>query len=76
MEIQEIVRRLRAGDSDRAIHQALGMHRETVKKYPGWAGEQGLLTGELPLSGAYSPTQRQSRTGRRALRQAQLPGRA
>lgn len=48
MEIQEIVRRLRAGDSDRAIHQALGMHRETVKKYRVWATEQGLLTGELP----------------------------
>jgi transposase len=48
MEIQEILRRLRAGDSDRAIHRALGMHRETVKKYRVWATEQGLLTGELP----------------------------
>lgn len=48
MEIQEILRRLRAGESDRAIHRALGMHRETVKKYRVWAGEQGLLTGELP----------------------------
>jgi transposase len=48
MEIQEILRRLRAGESDRAIHRALGMHRETVKKYRVWASEQGLLTGELP----------------------------
>lgn len=48
MEIQEILRRLRAGESDRAIHRALRMHRETVKKYRVWATEQGLLTGEMP----------------------------
>lgn len=48
MEIQEILRRLRAGESDRAIHRALKMHRETVKKYRMWAVKQGLLTGELP----------------------------
>jgi transposase len=48
MEIQEVLRRIRAGESDRAIHRALKMHRETVKKYRVWADEQGLLTGELP----------------------------
>jgi transposase len=48
MEIQELLRRLRAGESDRAIHRALRMHRETVRKYRVWAAEQGLLTGELP----------------------------
>jgi len=48
MEIQEVLRRLRAGESDRAIHRALRIHRETVKKYRVWAAEQGLLTGELP----------------------------
>jgi len=48
MDIQEIVRRLRAGQSDRAIHQDLGLHRDTVRKYRQWAEEQGLLEGEMP----------------------------
>lgn len=48
MEIREILRQVRAGESDRAIHRNLGVHRETVKKYRAWATEQGLLAGELP----------------------------
>jgi transposase len=48
MDIREILRQIRAGQSDRAIHRALGIHRETVKKYRQWAQEQGLLEGELP----------------------------
>lgn len=48
MDIQEIIRRVRAGESDRAIHQALGIHRDTVRKYREWASEHELLTGELP----------------------------
>ncbi len=48
MDIQEIIRRVRAGESDRAIHQALGIHRDTVRKYREWASEHELLAGELP----------------------------
>ena len=48
MDIQEIIRRVRAGESDRAIHQALGVHRDTVRKYREWASREGLLEGELP----------------------------
>lgn len=48
MDIQEIIRRLRAGQSDRAIHQALGIHRDTVRKYREWAQTEGFLTGDPP----------------------------
>jgi len=46
MDIQEIIRRLRAGQSDRAIHEDLGIHRRTVKRYRQWAEEHKLLEGE------------------------------
>lgn len=48
MEIHEIIRRLRAGQSDRAIQADVGVHRLTVKRYRQWATEQNLLEGELP----------------------------
>lgn len=48
MDIQEIIRRLRAGQSDRTIHEELGVHRKTVKKYRQWAAEHQLLEGDLP----------------------------
>lgn len=51
MDIREILRRLRAGESNGAIHRALGVHRRTVKKYRAWASEQGLLEGPLPELG-------------------------
>ena len=48
MDIQELLRQLRANKSDRAIGRDLGMHRHTVKKYRLWARQQGLLEGTLP----------------------------
>jgi transposase len=48
MDIQEIIRRVRAGQSDRAIHEDLGVHRNTVKKYRQWVEQHDLLEGELP----------------------------
>jgi transposase len=48
MEIREILRQIRAGESDHAIRRNLGVHRTTVKKYREWAAAQGLLEGELP----------------------------
>src|SRR5690349_5364708 len=48
MEIGEMVRLLRAGESDRAIMKALRHNRRTVAKYRAWAEGQGLLQGEPP----------------------------
>ncbi len=48
MDIQEIIQRERAGESDRTIHQALGIHWDTVRKYREWATEHDWLVGELP----------------------------
>ncbi len=47
MEIHRLVQHLRAGDSDRHIQRALGVHRNTVKKYRLWAQAQGLLEGPM-----------------------------
>jgi transposase len=48
MDIREIVRQLRAGESDRAITRSLKIDRATVKRYRVWAEREGLLTGNLP----------------------------
>ncbi|MBW2123351.1 MAG: IS21 family transposase [Deltaproteobacteria bacterium] len=48
MDIRELLRHLRQGESNRAIGRALGMNRKTVGRYRRWAGRQGLLKGELP----------------------------
>jgi len=48
MDIREILRRLRKGQSDRAVAQALGIDRKTVGRYRNWAAEQELLEGRLP----------------------------
>lgn len=48
MDVREILRQIRAGESDRRIGQNMQVHRATVKKYREWAEAQGLLEGELP----------------------------
>ena len=48
LDIRELLRHLREGRSDRAIHQALGLGRPTISKYRRWAEQEGLLTGPLP----------------------------
>ncbi len=48
MDIRELVRQLRANDSDRAVQRDTGIDRRTVQRYRIWAAEQGLLTGPLP----------------------------
>jgi transposase len=48
MDIRELLRQCRAGQSDRAIHRSLKIHRQTVARYRAWAEEHHLLTGDLP----------------------------
>jgi transposase len=48
MEIQEIVRLLQSGASDREIVPLVGLNRRTVARYRRWAAEQSLLSGGLP----------------------------
>jgi transposase len=52
MDIRENLRKLRRGQSNRAVERDTGIHRKTVARYRAWAQEQGLLEGPLPsLSG-------------------------
>lgn len=48
MEIREMLRQIRIGESDRQIHRNLKVNRQTIKKYREWAAGEGLLEGELP----------------------------
>lgn len=48
MDIRELLRHIRATQSDRQVQAATDIDRRTVKKYRAWAKEQGLLEGPLP----------------------------
>ena len=48
MDLRELLRRLRAGEPERAVSRMLNLSRNTVKGYRQWAAAQGLLQGELP----------------------------
>ena len=48
MDLQELLRRLRAGETRAAISRAMKISVNTVKDYRQWAEAQELLTGELP----------------------------
>lgn len=48
MDIRELLRHLRASDSDRAVQRDTAIDRRTVQRYRAWAAAQGLLTGPLP----------------------------
>jgi transposase len=52
MDILEVIRLVRAGQSDHTITALLGHNRRTVAKYRQWAAEQGLLAGDVPDAGA------------------------
>jgi len=53
-DLSELLRLLRAGESDRSIARLLRRHRETVRRYREWAAGQGLLEGPLPAEGELS----------------------
>lgn len=48
LDVRELVRRLRAGESDRAISRDLNVSRKTVRRYRELARRQGWMEGELP----------------------------
>lgn len=48
MNLHELLRRLRAGESRNAIVRAMHVSPNTVKTYRRWAEEQQLLSGPLP----------------------------
>lgn len=50
LDIREILRLIRAGESDRAIARTLSVSRKTVQKYRQWGEQEGLLQGELPTA--------------------------
>jgi transposase len=51
-QVQEIVHRLRQGQSERAIVRDLGYARETVRRYSRLARDQGYLCESQPLPSA------------------------
>jgi transposase len=48
MDINELLRLARAGESTSRIARMLGLNRRTVMRYRAWAEEQELLAGDLP----------------------------
>lgn len=48
IDLHALLRRLRAGETNKGIARALGLDRKTVRKYRRWAEIQNLLTGPLP----------------------------
>ena len=48
LDVRELLRRLRAGQTDRAIKRATGTARKTVGRYREIAAQQGWLDGPLP----------------------------
>jgi hypothetical protein len=52
LDVRELVRRLRAGETDRAIARDLGIARKTVAKYRQLAKDEELLGGPLLEAGA------------------------
>jgi transposase len=48
LDLRELVRRLQAGETNRAIARGLGVARKTVARYREWAQAEGWLEGALP----------------------------
>jgi hypothetical protein len=48
MDVRELLRHVRATESDRAVARTTGAHRPPVQRYRQWAAQHGLLTGPLP----------------------------
>ena len=51
VDVREILRHLRTGESDRAVARATKIDRKTIARYRSWATEHELLAGPLPALG-------------------------
>ncbi|GEJ58426.1 hypothetical protein AMYX_31670 [Anaeromyxobacter diazotrophicus] len=54
LDVREMLRRLRLGESARAVAKGLGVSRNTVREYVAWLDAEGLLAGDaaaLPSAG-------------------------
>ncbi len=54
LDVREMPRRLRLGESARAVARGLGISRNTVREYVAWCEAEALLPGdrgELPDPG-------------------------
>jgi hypothetical protein len=70
LDVRELLRRLRAGETHRQIARELAVARKTVAKYHELAREDGLLEGSLP-----TPNEIEQRLGSKEP-EANLPGQA
>jgi transposase len=48
LDVREVLRRIRSGETDRAVSRAMGVARKTVARYRGWATRERLMEGPLP----------------------------
>lgn len=62
MEIHELLRLLRAGESERSITALLGYNRRTIHRYRAWAHGQALLDPATALPDAATVQARLDRT--------------
>ena len=73
MEIQEIIRRWQAGDSQRKIALGTGLSRDTIAKYVAAAQDEGIVRDGLVATA--EQLSRLATIGQSGPRQAGRPGR-
>ena len=73
MEIQEIIRRWQAGDSQRKIALGTGLSRDTIAKYVAAAQDEGIVRDGLVATA--EQLSRLATIGQSGPRQAVTPGR-
>jgi len=67
LDVREMLRRLRLGESARAVAKGLAVSRNTVREYVGWFEAEGLLAGDAAaLPGAAELRERLARAEPRA----------
>lgn len=58
LDVREMLKRLRQGQSARQVARELGTSRNTVREYQEWFGAEGLLTTDAAVPGAAELAQR------------------
>src|SRR5512143_1565726 len=49
LDVREMLRRLRLGESARAVAKGLGVSRNTVREYVAWFEAEGILAGDATV---------------------------